>query len=163
MSEKFTRANVERNTAVPASYAIFEESGKILLGHRINTGYYDGYYTLPSGHIEAGELPMAALIREAKEEVGVDIKIEDVKLVHTMFREKHDETGQRADYFFEVMRWSNQPVNAEPDKCDDLNWFPIDQLPVNTMHHVRYAIECYKKGVAYSEIPFTPEWVNPNN
>jgi 8-oxo-dGTP diphosphatase len=153
---------MERNKAVPASYAILERKGEILLGRRINTGYYDGYYTLPSGHVEEGELPSAALIREAKEEIGVDIRYEDIKLVHTMFREKHDDTGQRADYFFLVKKWSGEPLNVEPHKCDELRWFPNDRMPENMMSHVRYALECYKKGVVYSEIPFTADWVNPN-
>jgi len=153
---------MERNKAVPASYAIFEKGDQILLGRRINTGYYDGYYTVPSGHVEEGELPIAALIREVKEEIGVGIRAEDVELIHTMFRAKHDETGQRADYFFVVKKWSRDPVNVEPHKCDELSWFPSNRMPDNMMHHVQYALECYKKGITYSEIPFTTEWLNPN-
>lgn len=155
--------STERNKAVPASYAILEKNGQILLGRRINTGYYDGYYTVPSGHVEEGELPIGALIREVKEEIGVDIKTEDVQLIHTMFRAKHDATGQRADYFFLVKKWLGEPVNSEPYKCDELRWFPSEQMPEKMMHHVRYALECRKKGVSYSEIPFTSEWLNPNS
>jgi 8-oxo-dGTP diphosphatase len=151
-----------QNKAVPSSYAFLLKDENVLLGRRINTGYYDGYYTVPSGHIEDGELPLGALKRELKEEVGTDIDTGSATLVHTMFRAKHDETGQRADYFFLVGSWTGEPTNAEPHRCNDLGWFPLSQLPTNMMHHVQYALECYQKGKYYSEIPFTKEWLNPN-
>lgn len=47
----------ERNKAVPSSYLILKRDGKILLGRRINTHYYDGWYSVPAGHVEADELP----------------------------------------------------------------------------------------------------------
>lgn len=152
----------ERNKAVPAAYLILKKDGDILLGRRINTGYYDGYYTLPSGHIESGELPTAGLVRETKEEIGLGILSENAKLVHVMYREKHDETGQRVDFFFSVEKWSGEVMNNEPLKCDDLAWFAPDNLPKNMMHHVRYALECIQKGIDYSEVPYREEWLNPN-
>lgn len=151
----------ERNKVVPASYAILRQGDNILLGRRINTGYYDGYYTVPSGHVEEGELSMDTLIRESKEEVGITIDPADAKMVHTMYRAKHDETGQRVDFFFAVEKWSGEIANTEPHKCDDLQWFPLNQLPENMMHHVRLALDLYQKGDDYSEVPFTVEFVNP--
>ena len=152
-----------RNRAVPASYLILEQAGKILLGLRQNTGYYDGWYSVPAGHIEAGELPIAGLIRETKEEIGIDIKPEDVKLVHTMYRTKHDETGDRADYFFTASKYTGVIENREPEKCVKLEWFKINKLPDNMMmHHVRHAIDLYQKGVSYSELAFNEKFLNPN-
>ena len=152
----------ERNKAVPAAYLILINDEKILLGRRINTGYYDGWYTVPSGHVEAGELPLDGLLREGLEEVGITLNKEDVKLVHTMYRTKHDETGDRADYFFVVDKWRGEIQNMEPHKCDDLGWFPLDELPENVMHHVGVALDLYLKGITYSEVPFTDKFLNPN-
>jgi hypothetical protein len=39
----------------------------------------------------------------------------------------------------------------EPHKCDDLNWFEMDRLPDNTIPYIRQAIDCFRKGVFYSE------------
>ena len=89
----------ERHKAVPASYLILKDGDKILLGRRTNTGYYDGWYTVPSGHVEVGELPLECLLREAYEEIGITFKKEDARFVHTMYRARHDETGERADFF----------------------------------------------------------------
>lgn len=152
----------ERNKAVPSSYLILLKDGKILLGRRINTHYYDGWYSVPAGHVEVNELPTEALVREIIEEIGITIDLKDVRLVHMMYRAKHDETGQRVDFFFVVEKWSGEITNTEPDKCDDLRWFPIHELPENMMHHVRHALECYQKGIDYSELPFNELFLNPN-
>lgn len=142
----------ERHKAVPASYLFLYQDGKILLGKRQNTGYYDNWYTVPSGHVEEGELPTDALMRETKEEIGVVLDPSSIRLVHTMYRTAHDVTGDRADYFFEAVISEGEPTNMEPEKCSELDWFPLDALPENIMHHVRDALNDIKNGVTFSEL-----------
>ncbi len=141
-----------RNNAVTASYLFLRRGSEILLARRCNTHYQDGNYQVPAGHVDAGELPTEALIREAKEEIGIDIKRSDIRFVHASFRPKHDHTGDRVDYFFEVTTWSGEIINAEPQKCDDLKWCELDTLPENMSPHIRIAIEAYTKGQYYSEL-----------
>ena len=107
---------------------------------------------MPAGHVDVGELPVAGLIREAIEELGIIIKPKDAQLVHTMYRTKHDETGDRIDLFFVVRKWAKEITNAEPHKCDDIHWFLVDSLPENMMHHVKDAVTNVEKGVLYSEL-----------
>lgn len=144
--------NKDRNKAVPASYLLLRKGEEILLMRRKGSGYYDGWYSVPAGHVEAGELSIDALLRETKEELGITLDKDDVRLVHTMYRTKHDETGDRADLFFEATKWTGEITNTEPHKCDDIQWFPLDALPENMMHHVRVAIKSVEHGVAYSEL-----------
>ncbi len=94
-----------RNKPVPAVYILLEKEGKILLGRRMNTGYQDGNYQVPAGHVEEGELPTEAIIREAKEEVNVDLSLNDLELVHVEYRPKHDPSGDRIDLFFKAKKW----------------------------------------------------------
>jgi 8-oxo-dGTP pyrophosphatase MutT (NUDIX family) len=143
---------VARNPAATASYLILRKGGKILFARRCNTGFQDGNYQVPAGHIDAGELPSEALIREVKEEIGIDIKPEDVTFVHTSFRPKMDKTGDRVDYYFEVNKWTGKVTNCEPDKCDDLIWVEPHAIPENTTPHVRVAIECIEKKQPFSEL-----------
>ncbi|GEM_PF-582176 len=143
----------ERNKAVPAVYLILERSdGCVLFMRRCNTGYQDGKYSLPSGHIEDGELPKAAMIREAKEEIGIDIAEDDLEFAHASYRPKHDETGNRVDLFFSTAKWSGEIINAEPDKCDELQWMDPDGLSWTTLPHVRRIIEDIWDGITYSEL-----------
>lgn len=51
-----------------------------------------------------------------------------------------------------IRSWEGEPHNAEPDKCDELAWYPIKNLPVNTIPYIKSAIESYQKGDIYSEI-----------
>jgi len=134
---------------VSSGYVILERDGKICLTRRINTGYMDGLYALPAGHKEAGEYPMECVIRETKEEVGINIISKDLELVHIMHRLIPDH--ERSDFFFTTSKWSGKVANMEPKKCDDVSWFSIDDLPENTVPYIRQALEQYQAGHNYSE------------
>ena len=138
----------ERFKLIASVYLLFVKDGKILLLRRANTGYEDGNYGLVAGHLDANESLTHAAIREAKEESGVDLESRNLAVKTTMHRRQDDE---RVDFFFEVRDWTGEPVNAEPEKCDDLSWFPLDQLPTNTIPYIKQAIDYYKKGIFYSE------------
>ena len=76
---------------------------------------------------------------------------------------------ERIDLFFTVKNWQGEKrtsslrsenlvssqgseiKNMEPEKCDDLSWFPLNDLPKNTIPYIRKAIECYKEGISYCE------------
>jgi len=144
--------NIARNPAITTSYLVLRKDDKILFARRCNTGYQDGNYQVPAGHVDAGELPSEALVREVTEEIGITINPDDIKFVHTSFRPKTDSTGDRVDYFFEVDKWEGEVTNCEPDKCDDLLWATPLDMPENTTPHVKVAIECIEKGQFYSEL-----------
>ena len=59
----------ERFRAPLAVFIIFQKEDQIWLQRRANTGYRDGEYDVPSGHVEVGEAMSAAAVREAKEEI----------------------------------------------------------------------------------------------
>lgn len=141
-----------RHTAVPAVYALFERDGALLFTLRQNTGYQDGNYGVPAGHVEAGESLMQALVREVAEEVGIRIRAEDTELVHLGYRPKRDETGERMDVYFRVLRWDGEPMNAEPHKCVRIAWLPKDNLPKNVIKFQRHAIECWQREIHFSEL-----------
>jgi 8-oxo-dGTP pyrophosphatase MutT (NUDIX family) len=156
-----------RETAIPAVYLFLltgHERGslgcKILMMLRRGTGYMDGMWDVPSGHIEAGEVPTQAMQREAKEEIGIILVKKDLELVHTSYRPKHDQTGNRADYAFKASRWRNQPRIIESDKCEKMGWFWSADLPKNTVPHVREFIRFWRKGIAFSE--FNLRWLKTN-
>ncbi len=143
-----------RNKAIPAVYLIlYQEDGKILMGRRFNTGYMDGHYQVPAGHIEVGELPKQTMIREAKEEIGIMLNINNLELVHISYRPKHDETDNRVDFFFCATEWLGEVRNLEPHKCDDLIWVHMSELPEMMIPpHVRHALECVQNAVFFSEL-----------
>lgn len=133
---------------VSAVYLFLVKDGKILLLRRFNTGYQDGNYSVPAGHIDGEEKATSAMIREAEEEAGIDIGEKQLRMVHVMHRTFEEE---RIDFFFEATEWRGEPKIMETNKCDDLSWFPINQLPQNIISYVKSGIENYKNKILFSE------------
>ncbi len=138
---------MERFKLIPSAYLFWIRDKKILLLRRANTGFEDGNYGLPAGHAEAHESFTNAAIREINEEIGVHFLPEQLSVAHVMHRRGADE---RVDFFFTTSA-DGKPQNLEPEKCDDLNWFPLNNLPSNTIPYIRAAIENFQKGIFYSE------------
>jgi len=117
--------------------------GQILLGRRCGTGFADGQYSVPAGHLELGESVVLAATREAKEELNVNVDPDDMRFVQVM----HNSYGiGRLAFFFEVERWEGDIVNMEPHKCDDLRWFSTGDLPANIVPYIREAVGHYLSG-----------------
>ncbi len=144
--------NKERFKLIPNSHLILRKENKILLLRRFNTGYEDGNYSVVAGHLDGNETFLQAIVREAKEEAGIDIKQEDLEVVHVMHRRVPNE--ERIDFFIVAKRWESEPKIMETDKCDDLDWFEIDNLPENIIPYIRQAINKIKDKIFYSELGF---------
>lgn len=139
----------ERARVTPAVYLMLIKNKQILLSRRYNTGFCDGEYSFPAGHVEGNETLIQATVRETKEEIGVVLDPKDLELVHAMHR--RGPVDERADFFFTVKKWSGEPKNMEPDKCDDLGWFELSNLPKNTIPYIKQAINHVLQKRFYSE------------
>jgi 8-oxo-dGTP pyrophosphatase MutT (NUDIX family) len=101
---------------------------EVLLALREGTGFADGWWNVPSGKLEAGEDAASAMAREAREEIGLQLDPATLELASTVhFRNEYADA--RLGLFFRPLRWHGEPVNAEPDKCARIAWFPLDALP----------------------------------
>jgi len=139
----------QRHKITPASYLVLIRDNKILLQRRLNTGYEDGKYSLVAGHVEKGETFTEAIIREVKEEAGIILLAEDLSVVHVMNRNIKD--NERIDVFFVAKKWTGNIENKELNKCDDLSWFDLDNMPDNVIPYIKKAINCIKNKIIYSE------------
>lgn len=130
------------------------ENGKeILLQKRYNTGHMDGYYDLAAcGHLEENESIKDAIIRESKEELTIDINSEDLKLV-TVYHEKWDGPAYLR-FFFYAEKYEGIETIGEPDKCSQLLWSDINNLPENIIPHLKIEINNFKNNVFYGENGF---------
>lgn len=125
---------------------------EVLLMKRRNTGFNDDRYSIPAGRLEEGESVTAALIREAKEEVGVEIMAQDLGM--PLFMNHHDERGERIYVFCLVKKWKGVAQNREPEKCSEVVWVSRENLPLNLIEHVKVALETIENGGSYCEFGF---------
>lgn len=128
------------------AYLILRQADNVLLLLRKNTGYCDGQYGLVSGHVEDGESATAGMIREAKEEAGIEIS--QLRVVHVLHRYSN---RQNVDIFFECTAWEGELKNQEPEKCASLEFFPLANLPENTIPYIARTIQAAANGIHYSE------------
>lgn len=124
---------------------LIDARDRVLLGRRRNTGFGDGLFHVPAGHLEAGETAVAGLIREAREEIGVGIEASDVEFAHV------SHSDERVQMFFVVRRWTGTVVNCEPEKCSELSWFEPAGLPDEIVDYCRVGIGKVMAGEAFSE------------
>lgn len=140
---------LEKFKYIGSSYLILIKENNILLLKRANTGFMDGYYGLPSGHLDGNETAREGGAREIKEEIGININPLDLKVVHIMHRKA--EKDERIDFFMETEKYDGEIQNCEPEKCAELKWFPLDDLPENIIPYIKEALNNYKSGIFYSE------------
>ena len=129
-----------------------ENGIEILLQERCNTGYMDGKYDMAcSGHVERGESLSQAVVRESYEELGIQIDEQDLELVTLLHPYKED----YLNIFFKAYKYIGTPNVIESNKCDDLRWFNINDLPENIIPSVGKVIECMKNSIIYDDGDFT--------
>ncbi|MEU8349568.1 NUDIX domain-containing protein, partial [Streptomyces sp. NPDC048845] len=135
-----------RHTEVVDVHLILRRGEEVLLARRRDTGYADGLLHAPSGHAEDGEDVREAMIREAREETGLDLAPGDLRVALVMQHQGPRGTP-RIGWFFEARYGAGgEPVNAEPAKCSEIGWFPLDALPDDMVAYCRAGLDAYRAG-----------------
>ena len=137
----------ERFKVTPVAYCLLVKDEQFLLQERLNTGFMDGYYAIPAGHVEDGEAFRESIARELYEETGITCNIEDLEFVHATH---HLDTNYVA-LIFKLEKWEGEVVNKEPHKCSNLTWCSLDSFPENTIPGDREIIEQIFAGKRYFE------------
>ena len=132
------------------AHLLFIREGKILLLRRFQTGYDDGLYSVVAGHLDGKETVRQAAVREAREESGLILDPDQLSVVHVMHRNKPG-IEEKIEFFLRVEDWIGEPINGEPQKCDDLSWFSLQELPTNMVGYVRFALDAIVRREIYSE------------
>ena len=153
---------LDRFVVVPASYVFLLRDGvtgpEVLLQLRQNPGNTADHCAAPAaGHVEKGETAYDAARREALEEIAVSDL--DLTFVSAMQRTRGGEPiDERIDFFFTARSWSGEPRIVEPQKCAELRWCALDDLPDPVVPHERSVLEALRAGTttAYSTFGFTP-------
>ncbi|WP_030157917.1 NUDIX domain-containing protein [Glycomyces sp. NRRL B-16210] len=140
----------DRSTYPLAVHLLLYRGGELLFLQRANTGYADGQWSVPAGHVESGESAVAAAVREGAEEVGVAVEPEDLALALVQHKRDPIDGDERVDLFFRTAKFTGEPKNREPHKCAQLQWAAPGEL-TQVIGYVANALERIEKGAVYAE------------
>jgi len=144
---------------------IFNEEGKILLALRGRKAKNErGKWEIPGGAVEFGETLEQAIMREVKEEMGIEIHVKQLLHVADHILEEEGQHWVSPTFICEII--SGELGINEPEKCERLDWFSIeeaDQLPlslvtvqdINILKKIGHSkVLQIIKGVDHIQLPF---------
>jgi 8-oxo-dGTP diphosphatase len=103
---------------------------EVLLGHK-KTGLGRGKIVGLGGHVEPGESPAEAAVREVKEESGIHVSVSALtELAHVTFLFPVRPSWDMDVVVFATAAWSGTPAETEEIKPQ---WFPVADLPFDRM------------------------------
>lgn len=138
-----------------------KKENKVLLGKRKNSNWMNGFYALPGGKIDDMEDVFSAAIREVKEEIGVEVKKQNLKVIHVL----HLNEGKNlksVSFFLETKNWDGNPKKMEPEKCEKWFWSDLENLPINTVENLKFVLKQINKNNFFSEFGWENEQRNRN-
>jgi len=110
---------------------ILDDQSRVLLCKRRDKDLWN----LPGGKVEQGESPWAAAIREAREEINVDIAID--KLVGVYFKKEQEEI------VFQFLSRIERGIPSESEEAREIAYFNADNLPENTAPRQKERIKLF--------------------
>ena len=108
-----------------ASAALFDHDGRLLLTQRPEGKRYAGWWELPGGKLEFGELPAAALSREIMEELGIKVETDEWQPVTFVAHDYSDLPTQALVLIHAAHRWQGEPQSLERQA---FKWVAVEEL-----------------------------------
>lgn len=99
---------------------------EVLFQLRRGTGFFDGYWSLPGGHVEPDESLGAAACRELAEELGITVHAGDLRPIGVIHRRSDT---NRIEFLFTLSRWQGTPTLCEPHRARAIQWLPQEAPP----------------------------------
>lgn len=145
---------IPRQRPYVGAHLLIMKGDDVLLMKR-SKGQLKNRFALIAGHVDETETPSMAMIREAKEEIGIQIKPEDLSFLTVLHRPQANYKESKEDiieFVFVVQKWAGDIKNLEPDLCNELSFFNINDLPPTATSTVTTAVDCLKTKEPYFEI-----------
>ena len=111
---------------------ICRRAGKVLL----HTSSDESGYSIPGGHVSFGEDTRAALIREFREELGVEVRVGALRWIGENFFPMRGEPCHQICFYYEVYPGDALPEGAfdgieaygQTERTLSFRWVPLDQV-----------------------------------
>lgn len=137
----------EQQTTKIAAFCFLERDGKYFYLRRANTGWRDGYLTVPSGHVDEGETVKAGAVREAAEEAGVTVKESDLRFMQAQcLRDRY------CYFYFVTDTWEGEPGVHEPDLASEALWIDKQVIPEDCIPYIKALLENYPEKELFLDV-----------
>ena len=121
--------------------ALIVQGDRILLGQRSpGRAFYPNVWDVFGGHIEPGERPEQALVRELQEELDIsptqwlDLEIITDSIPSQKSMPAHD----LIVHFYCITAWSGRPTNRQPEEHTAIKWFSYPEAIKLNLAHPSY-------------------------
>lgn len=116
--------------------AVLTRDLRVLLCHRSpQKKWYPNVWDLPGGHVEPGEAPPQALVRELEEELGVRIAAPALAPLEVLIIPAEGGTTGVELRIWHVTEWQGKVRNAAPEEHDQMGFYGLAELTALEMAH----------------------------
>lgn len=123
---------------------IVNDLGQVFLSRRgPKAGNERGLWEFPGGAVEFGETLAHALRREVFEEYGIEIEVGALLDVVDHILPHEGQHWVSPTYICRVV--SGEPVIREPEKCSEIGWFEVGEVPENLTMISKHNLENYRR------------------
>ena len=139
----------KRYRIIHTARLILEQNNEILfLAQTLKNG---NGFTLPGGKINGEEFAKDALIRETKEEIGIDLKKKQLTLRHVTYKKLA--SSIEIIFFFYTDILPSAPVIREPEKFKEIKWFLPKDYPAKIPPVLKQTLLRIHDGKNFTEFP----------
>jgi 8-oxo-dGTP diphosphatase len=137
--------------AKPCAGALIMRNGRLLLMRRTIEPWL-GHWDIPGGFCDADEHPVDTALREAREEVGLDVEITGflgLWLDRYPNPADADEPEVTLNAYYHAVAVGDEEGRADPAEASDLAWFEPDRLPqpIAFPHHALAVLAAWREAV----------------
>ena len=124
---------------------VVNEKGQVLI---VKSKKWGDKYTVPGGHIELGERAEDAIVREVKEETGLDVGPVELLIVQQAIYPKDYHKHQHFIFMDYVCQAKTQNVQLDGRELQEYVWVsPEEALKLDLEEYTRNFVERYLNGL----------------
>lgn len=129
---------------------IFNDFGEVFLNKRGSKANNErGFWSLPGGQVIFGETLVEAIKREVSEEFAMEIEVLEIFTINDHILRKEGQHWVTPTFLASYV--SGEPRILEPEKCAEIGWFDLYDLPKPLSDLLEDVLKVYRKKYLRSE------------